>query len=102
VAIVIALLAWGSVSALSWLVAALATQALSALHEATHAATSESSVEHMLVAIAASICIALVARYAPRPSPTIPEPPELILVDASAHSKQAVAVVAHENEPTTG
>ncbi len=102
VAIVIALLAWGSVSALAWVVAALATQALSALHDATHAATSESSVEHMLVAIAASVCIALVARYAPRPSPTIPEPPESILVDASAHSAQAVAVIAHEDEPPTG
>lgn len=65
-----ALVAWGSVSALSWLVAALAMQALGALHSATFAATSQARIEAALVFIVASVLIALVARYAPRGVPS--------------------------------
>ncbi|MDQ2667255.1 MAG: CPBP family intramembrane metalloprotease [Gemmatimonadota bacterium] len=95
VAIVIALLAWGSVSALSWLVAALATQALSALHGVTHSATTESRVESLLVVIVASVLIVLVARYAPQDDVA---DGESLRVGSAANLEQGVAIVPHSDE----
>ncbi len=69
VIIAVALFAWGTVSALSWIVAALALRALNALHEATYAPTGETRLEQGLVILAACLLIVWIARgdYAFRP-----------------------------------
>lgn len=68
VAIAVALYAWSTVSALSWLVAALGMRALTALHEATYAPTGETRLEHVLALVAASVLIVWIARWATRES----------------------------------
>ena len=95
-----ALFAWGSVSAMSWVIAALVLRGLVAIHDATHASTSQAIAEHALVVVAVGVCIVLAARSAARSTAT--PPAEQGRVDRSAHAEQAVAIVAHKEELPPG
>ena len=64
VGIAVALYAWGTVSAVAWLIAALAMRALTALHDSVYAASGEARLENALVIIVASLLVALIARRA--------------------------------------
>ncbi len=59
-----ALYAWGSVSVLSWFVAALAMRGLAAVQEAMHAATLAARVEQGSVIVVTGVVVALIARRA--------------------------------------
>ena len=62
VAIAGALYVWGGVSALSWLVAALAIQGFGALRAMVQASTSEARLENALGFVAAVAVVVFIAR----------------------------------------
>ena len=102
IAIVLALLAWTSVSALSWIVAALAVQALGALHNALHAETVQSGMRYALVTLVACGLIALIARRASSWVTRDPLLPKRAGSGSSAHAEQTIAIAADENELSPG
>jgi hypothetical protein len=92
-----AVYAWGAISALSWIVAALMYQALAGVHGAAHANTMVGGLDRALVAITASVLIVLIARHERRADGA-----RSALTPSSAHAQAAVAVVAHDDEPPLG
>lgn len=73
--VAIAVVAWGSVSAWSWIVAALGYQALNGLRGAAYGAVWQDRAAGALTALAAGILIALVARRATHSPQVQPQPP---------------------------
>ena len=62
----VAFVVWGSLSAWSWIVAALAFQALGGLRNAAYGRCGRRAYRALLTALVASVLIALIARKAAR------------------------------------